>query len=553
MALNGMDSNSVRFKKESPRTSQNVQKKHNFFDDDDDDDDFETFDGDKDFEKMTGSLTANAKTDDPAEDEEKMGGVAWGGVAYSLTKEDKSSVPVKTPEKVTVPAKATAPNKQKPSLNPGTQRQSGVVDPFHVRDQISKGTKFTSQVIQTSTVEKSATTTTTTTRYDEASTSSIENVVQRAKSEMTDAEKKRMQAEIKELQKTVSTLRKQHKSAPEPKETVKKLMLNQPCVLELYKSLDKKLSLLDEAIKLGDGDALITVILFIKKTVKYNLFVREISKRPVAIRHVISFMKAHYDYEELIKLLRLLNRKEEAMMLEYKKAVSLPNADSQIQAINACQRTYENAPELASVVSILSENQSLLKRQIRIEVKDKRSQGDLKDTTMRLHPRKSITSSPLIETLHYCCYYHYGKDDDTLGPDSLQKEFKLTDKQFEWTMIRARAELKKWEDLETLFTSKKWYGTNKLKSSLGFDKVVGILKESNAPPDILGKYLELIEDLETRLALATKMQCHKVAVETIVNMKDKQRLDDYRKNLERTHPVQALISRYLQNSQIKWK
>jgi hypothetical protein len=29
--------------------------------------------------------------------------------------------------------------------------------------------------------------------------------------------------------------------------------------LELYKSLDGKISLLDEAIKLGDGDALITV------------------------------------------------------------------------------------------------------------------------------------------------------------------------------------------------------------------------------------------------------------------------------------------------------
>ncbi|CAB4027392.1 spermatogenesis-defective 39 homolog isoform X2 [Paramuricea clavata] len=241
------------------------------------------------------------------------------------------------------------------------------------------------------------------------------------------------------------------------------------------------------------------------------------------------------------------------MMLEYKKAVASSNPDSQIQAINTCQRIYETTPDLADMVSVLNEHQTLLKRQVKIEIKDKRTQAEGKNQIMRLHPRKSITSLPLIETLHYCCFYHHGKDDETLGPVSLQKEFKLTDKQFEWIMIGARAKLKKWEDLDTLFTSKSWYGSNKQKSSLGFDKVVGILEKSNAPPDILSKYLTLIEDLETRLALATKLKCHKVAVETIVSMKDKQRLDEYRKHLERTHPVQALISGYLQNSQIKWR
>lgn len=61
-----------------------VQKKHNFFDDDDDVEDFETFDDDKDFAKMTGSFTAKKKTDDSVEGEEKLG-KAWGGDAYSFT------------------------------------------------------------------------------------------------------------------------------------------------------------------------------------------------------------------------------------------------------------------------------------------------------------------------------------------------------------------------------------------------------------------------------------------------------------------------------------
>jgi hypothetical protein len=47
-----------------------------------------------------------------------------------------------------------------------------------------------------------------------------------------------------------------------------------------------------------------------------------------------------------------------------------------------------------------------------LQIKDKRTQTEGKDQIMRLHPpRKPITSSPLIKTLHYCCFYHYGKDD----------------------------------------------------------------------------------------------------------------------------------------------
>jgi hypothetical protein len=91
-------------------------------------------------------------------------------------------------------------------------------------------------------------------------------------------------------------------------------------------------------------------------------------------------------------------------MLEYKRAMMSPDADSQIQAINTCQRceerichcfrskliyrhplyllsvnfkvlifllfsrVYETTPDLADMVSVLKEHQALLKRQIKIEV-----------------------------------------------------------------------------------------------------------------------------------------------------------------------------------------
>lgn len=548
-----MNSDSVRFTAGGMsfhrHAAQPVKKVVNFFDDDDDDeDDFETFEHDKDFAKMKVSLEANDKSElDETKAEEDLGS-PWGGKAFSLKENAAKDVLKTTP--------AQANSKTNIQKSPSSPEQE--FHPFQLRDKMTAKSTEATRVVKTSTTTiKEASRISTTTSHEgrvrAITTSSIENVVQNAQSEMTNAERNRLQAEVKELRKIVSNLRQEQRKAPQPCETVKKLMLNQPCVLEVFKSRDDKLALLDEAIKIGDGNALINVLLFIKKTVKYSIFAQEISKRPVAVRHIVSFMKSHYDYDELIKLLRHLGRKEEAMMLQYKRALSLSSPDAQLDAINSCQRTYEGSSELADVVSVLDEHQTLLKRQIHIETKDKRTQAEGKNPVMNSHPRTKLVSSPLISTLHYCCYYHYGQNDNILNPVSLQKEFKLSDKQFEWTAVGARAELKKWGDLEALFATKGLFGSNKLKSRLGFDKIVGVLEKSNAPLDILSKYLALVEIPETRLSLATSLKCHQIAVETIVSMKDRQKLEEYRKLINRTHPVQATISNYLQNSQIKWR
>lgn len=554
MALSSMKSDLVRFSKKATgggSHSQPLKKVNNFFDDEEEvvEDEFETFENDKDFAKMGISFDSKDKDDfgDSPSPEEGVG-QSWGGRAYRLKDDTAISDQFK--------ANTQVQGSFKPSLN---QKPIETKLQPQIRDKINAKSTETTQVFKT-TVRKEETRVTTTFSEKNVPTNttrSIENVVQSTKSEMSNAEKNRLQAEVKELRKVVLNLRQQHRKVPQPSETVKKLMLNQPCVLEVFKSLVDKLTLLDETIKIGDGDALITTILFIKKTVKYSIFAREISRRPVAVKHIVAFMKSHYDYDELVKLLRHLGRKEEAMMLEYKRALSLSNPDAQLQAINTCQRSYEGSPELADAVSVLKEHQALLKRQIQIETKDKRTQAAGRDPVMQdLHPVViQLSKSTLISTLHYCCYYHYGENDDILDPLSLQKDFKLSDKQFEWTAIGARATLKKWGDLEGLFNAKGWFGlgSNKLKSSLGFDKVVGILQKNNAPPDILSKYLAFVEIPETRLSLAVSLQCHKVAVETIVSMKDRQKLEEYRKTIERCHPVQSTISSYLQNSQIKWK
>lgn len=78
--------------------------------------------------------------------------------------------------------------------------------------------------------------------------------------------------------------------APPPNVAVTQMLLKKPCPLHCFRAIDEKEALLDEAIGSGDGDAILSVILFMKKTLKTSLFNKIIQTRPDAIRHYINYL-----------------------------------------------------------------------------------------------------------------------------------------------------------------------------------------------------------------------------------------------------------------------
>ena len=136
-----------------------------------------------------------------------------------------------------------------------------------------------------------------------------------------------------------------------------KLTLLQPYSLEPYKSKTDKLNLLDEAIRYHDGNAITAVsvmfqknmyavnkcenvaikfqeyntavcfiksvfisfmsrcihfplilfllqtVLFLQNSVKKSIFTNAMIQRPVAVEHYISYLRHHYDYQELVDFL----------------------------------------------------------------------------------------------------------------------------------------------------------------------------------------------------------------------------------------------------------
>ncbi|CAC5419564.1 VIPAS39 [Mytilus coruscus] len=339
-------------------------------------------------------------------------------------------------------------------------------------------------------------------------------------------------------------------------DTVQRIINGEQYSLEMYKSKDDKFALLDRAIKLHDGNAITAIILFIKKTIKPSIFNLELQRRPVAANHLISYMKAHYDLKELEDLLGMLGRNEEAAMLKYKQAVSISDAGAKLKSLDMCLRAHFSAnPQLSGETPLLQEHIALLERQRPIEDSDKKA--ELSGTVMmfKQYPRKaSILNMSAVTTLYYCCFYHSTEGENHLAcPEAIRKQHQLTDKQFVWTALSARARLKQWNGVDELLTTKGWFGGTKARAVIGFDRVCQILNQCNAPLEVLTKYLKLIDNTEKRLDLARKFKCHNVVIETLVSMKDRAQLDFYAKKLQPGTVEARSAAGALNNSSIKWK
>ncbi|XP_055144617.1 spermatogenesis-defective protein 39 homolog isoform X12 [Symphalangus syndactylus] len=144
----------------------------------------------------------------------------------------------------------------------------------------------------------------------------------------------------------------------------------------------------------------------------------------------------------------------------------------------------------------IQDHYTLLERQIIIEANDRHLESAGQTEIFRKHPRKaSILNMPLVTTLFYSCFYHYTEAEGTFSsPINLKKTFK-----------------------------------------------------------ILQEYVNLVEDVDTKLNLATKFKCHDVVIDTCRDLKDRQQLLAYRSKVDKGSAEEEKIDALLSSSQIRWK
>uniref|UniRef100_A0A8C5X2T2 Spermatogenesis-defective protein 39 homolog n=1 Tax=Malurus cyaneus samueli TaxID=2593467 RepID=A0A8C5X2T2_9PASS len=314
---------------------------------------------------------------------------------------------------------------------------------------------------------------------------------------------------------------KDYSSDWSPKDTVRRMQRGKVCSLERFRSLQDKLVLLDEAVAGHDGNVITAVLIFLKRTLRREILFRELEVRQVALCHLIHFLRETGDIP------RSLNVEKRREFL--KSCIGLPFS--------------------AEDTSHIQDHYTLLERQIIIEANDRHLEMAGQSELFRKYPRKaSILNMPLVTTLFYSCFYHYTEAEGTFSsPSNLKKTFKIPDKQYVLTALAARAKLRAWGDVDALFTTKNWLGYTKKKAPIGFHRVVEILQRNSAPVQVLQEYVRLVEDVETRLSLATKYKCHDVVIETYRDLKDRIQLIAYKSKVERGSAEDEKINSILNN------
>ncbi|XP_075388095.1 spermatogenesis-defective protein 39 homolog isoform X2 [Tenrec ecaudatus] len=334
-------------------------------------------------------------------------------------------------------------------------------------------------------------------------------------------------------------------------DTVRRLRKGKVCSLERFRSLQDKLQLLEEAVSVHDGNVITAVLIFLKRTLSKEILFRELEVRQVALRHLIHFLKEIGDQKLLLELFRFLDRTEELALSHYREHLTIQDPDRRKEFLKTCIGFPFSAEDTAHI----QDHYTLLERQIIIEANDRHLESAGQTEIFRKHPRKaSILNMPLVTTLFYACFYHYSEAEGTFSsPINLKKTFKIPDKQYVLTALAARAKLRAWHDVDALFTTKNWLGYTKKRAPIGFHRVVEILHKNNAPVQILQEYVNLVEDVDVKLNLATKFKCHDVVIDTCRDLKDRQQLMAYRGKVDKGSAEEEKIDAILSSPQIRWK
>uniref|UniRef100_A0A8C1WX97 Spermatogenesis-defective protein 39 homolog n=1 Tax=Cyprinus carpio TaxID=7962 RepID=A0A8C1WX97_CYPCA len=274
----------------------------------------------------------------------------------------------------------------------------------------------------------------------------------------------------------------------------------------------------------------------------WEILFRELMARDVALRHYVHYLKEMGEQKLLVELMKALGRTEDMALMQYKEQLNIKDEGQRRDFLKSCL----GLPFSQDDATHVQDHYTLLERHIIIEADAE---------IFKKFPRKaSILNMPIITTLYYSCFYHYGESEGTYSsPANIRKTFRISEKQYILTALGARAKLKSWFDVDSLFNTKNWLGYTKKRSPVGFHRVVDILQKNSAPVNVLQEYVNLIDSPELKLSVALKYKCHDIVINTYRDLKDRQELVVYREKLERDSPEYRKIQELLNNVQIRWK
>ncbi|XP_045506567.1 vacuolar protein sorting-associated protein 16B isoform X1 [Colias croceus] len=320
--------------------------------------------------------------------------------------------------------------------------------------------------------------------------------------------------------------------------TLKRLILGHTCSLHVHRSLKSKTELLDGAIVMGDGNAILAVVLFLIQTLNKKLVHELLSSRPIALNHYMSHLKSEGKINELTDLLTMLGRAPEAAMYQFEHIVKTQgnNIESLLRKLNNVLSNHFNQPGVdAHCNKMLVDYIKLLEWQ-------------------KCANKSELHNKSPLACLTHCCQWHWHEGaGNMMSPLTLCQRQQITPLQYDWVVLNVHANSSKWDIVESLFTKKDWLGRTTLSSHIPIETLLCRLNDLNASKSMMATCVNKIQNNDERLRLAQKYKIHSVVIESLFKQKDRAALTNYKMTLSPQSEDYILADNTLRDPSIKWK
>ncbi|XP_050088443.1 vacuolar protein sorting-associated protein 16B [Anopheles aquasalis] len=368
---------------------------------------------------------------------------------------------------------------------------------------------------------------------------------EQSRNEMTIPKGITLEEEVKLLRKKIQEFR----YAPSTVSVLRKLILGQPCSLEMFRSMSEKEQLLDQAIASGSGNAILKVLLFLDRTLKKKLFYSLLQMRPEAVHHYVNYLALRLKVTECTDLLVFLGRHHEASLLQFSIFVcSTSNVEFKRQRLKKIYGDYFSQPGSNSFYAQLVANYINL---LEYQSSELHATGGSKAAV-------EIQDKSVLETLHYVCgKYKWG--DTSLqtndNPFKLAENHQISQAQFEWIALNERAKQQAWLDFDHIFEKKAWLNLKQksFKLNIPIDRTILRLHALHAPEPVINTFLAKVEDPQRRLALARRVNSKHGTIDAMVLLKDRAELEVYRSTLESGTEERLYAENALKSLNNTWK
>uniref|UniRef100_A0A0K0EHD3 Spermatogenesis-defective protein 39 homolog n=1 Tax=Strongyloides stercoralis TaxID=6248 RepID=A0A0K0EHD3_STRER len=315
----------------------------------------------------------------------------------------------------------------------------------------------------------------------------------------------RLKSEHRKLQKYLEVVRAERFQPLKSQEIVMRLIKREPVSLDLLRTKEEKMDLIDYGIQYGHQDVIVKILIFLKSTLKSSLFREILLVKSEAANAFINYLYESEDYEELSNTLYALGRVSEAAMIEFFLASRKRVVEQKIHALKQTINSGFSDPGLCDSKNIVKDYIDLLERQLVIEMADNIIIKSDKCQIFKEFPRKCILpGSSLYDTVYYCSLYHYTlPENEYSSPLSIKGVFSICDKEYAYLSIAALAKTSSWSDIDALITSKKLLGGKKTVCLFSWKLFFNIVTKYQIPPKMyLEKWLCAVESLEEKEKIA---------------------------------------------------